>query len=230
MSLLITREKWNKFSTLNKYFLIAAIFGVLIGVFTIYIYFFPKSSVPSFSELVTKDDNPTKLEITDITIKKWLGDSEPYITVKINNVSKRTAIGVIAKFQGEKDLWQFTPTKTATLFQSGVSIPAQSSLEFPVAPLSEFLLKIPNNQKLHFIGLGVNPNIPFSYTQKECQNLNPCQIYMESKPVGFNLNYTNIFNEPVHQFFSIFTYFSSKSIVGNSSIKITIVEPDGRIH
>ncbi len=86
-----------------------------------------------------------------------------------------------------------------------------------------------NNQNLHFIGLGINPNIPFSYTQKECQNLNPCQVNMESKPVGFNLNYTNIFNEPLHQFFSIFNYYSSKSVYVNSSIKITIFEPDGRI-
>ena len=78
MSLLITREKWNKFSTLNKYFLIAAIFGVLFGLFTIYIYFFPKNSAPNFSDLVTKDDNPTKLEITDVTIKKWLRQEKPH--------------------------------------------------------------------------------------------------------------------------------------------------------
>ena len=225
MSLLISKEKWRKFSTLNKYFLIAAIVGILVGLFTIYTYTFPKIAAPSPSELVIKDENPVNLEIADISIKKWLGDSEPYITINIKNSSKRTAVGVIAKFQGEKDLWQFTPTKTATQFQNGVSIPSESSLEFPVAPVSEFLSKFPNSQNLHIIGLGINPNMPMSFTQKECKNLNPCFLNTEAKPFGFNLNYKNIFNEPVHQFFSIFTYFSSKNIAANSPINITIIEP-----
>ena len=221
MSLIPTKQKWNQYTTSNKWALLAAITTVI---FLIYDHW-PQSNNSSTLELIAKDENPVKLEIADISIKQWLGDSEPYITVNIKNASKRSAINVLATFQGEKDSWQFTPTKTATQFQSGVSIPAQSSLEFPIAPISEFLLRMPNSQKLHFVGLGVNPNIPFSYSQKECQNLNPCQLQMEAKPVGFNLNYKNIFNEPVHQFFSVFTYFSSKSVTRKSPISITIIEP-----
>ncbi len=221
MSLLPTKQKWNQYTTFNKWALLAAITTVI---FLIYDHW-PRSNNSSALELIAKDENPVKLEIADISIKQWLGDFEPYITVNIKNASKRSAINVLATFQGEKDSWQFTPTKTATQFQSGVSISAQSSLEFPIAPISEFLSKIPSSQKLHFVGLGLNPNIPFSYTQKECKNLNPCQLQMNAIPVGFNLNYKNIFNEPVHQFFSVFTYFSSKSVAGKSPINITIIEP-----
>lgn len=200
MSLIPTKQKWNQYSTFNKWALLAAITTVISAILLIYDHW-PRSNNSSALELIAKDENSVKLEIADVSIKQWLGDSEPYVTANIKNASQRTAVGVVATFQGEKNPWQFTHTKTSTLFQTGVTIPAQSSLEFPIAPLSEFLSKIPSSQGLHFVGIGLNPNIPYSYTQKECQNLNPCQLQMEAKPFGFNLNYKNIFNESVHQFF-----------------------------
>ncbi len=68
MSLKTRLENLNKFLTLNKS-LIAIISSALHGISAVYVHFFPESSLTSFSEIVVKDDNSTKLEITDITIK-----------------------------------------------------------------------------------------------------------------------------------------------------------------
>lgn len=59
---------------------------------------------PSIFNIVVKDENPTKLDVSEITIEKWIGDSKPYITANVKNVTKRTAISVIPTFLGEKDI------------------------------------------------------------------------------------------------------------------------------
>lgn len=202
-------RNWNRYNTINKWALLTSFVGVLGFGVLIYDHLFPSAPIPSVSDLVLKDNNPTKLEISEIKIKTWLGDSEPYITVSVKNVSKRTAINVIPSFQGAKDPWYFTPTKASTAFQNGLLIEPQSTMEFPVAPVSEFLIKTAQDcAGCYLMGVDKDANIPISYTLKACQNKNPCELSSLSKPFGLNLHYKNIFNEPVHQFVVLFSYFS----------------------
>jgi hypothetical protein len=209
MSLIPTNQKWQKYTTQNKWALIAAIATVLGLLFTIYSYYSPPTLPPSISDVIVKDENQTKLEVSEITIEKWLGDSEPYITVNVKNVSKHTAISVIPTFQSEKDIWQFTPTKTGTVFQSGLSIESQSSMKFPIAPVNEFLPKVVKNcEGCNLMGLGLEANTPSSYMFKVCENKNPCELSSRAVPIGLNFHYKNIFNEPIHQFFVVFAYLS----------------------
>lgn len=210
MSLIPTNQKWQKYTTQNKWGLIAAVATVLGLLFTIYAYYSPPTLPPSISDVVIKDENPTKLEVSEITIEEWVGDSEPYITVNVKNVSKRTAISVIPTLQSEKDIWQFTPTKTGTAFQSGLSIEPQSSMKFPIAPVSEFLPKVVQDcEGCNLMGLGQEANTPSSYMFKVCENKNPCVLSSRAVPIALNFHYKNIFNEPIHQLFIVFAYLST---------------------
>jgi hypothetical protein len=165
------------------------------------------------SDRVLMDDNPTKLQIEKIEIKKWLGDSEPYITVAIKNASKRTALSVIPTFVGQESDWKFTPTKTSTVFASGVSIEAQGTTEFPVAPVSEFLQKLQARcAGCYLVAIGNEVNMPDQLMVKICEQpleiSGSCSISRLSTPTPVVVRYRTIFDEKSEQLSSMFTYLT----------------------
>ncbi len=130
--------------------------------------------------------------------------------MNVQNVSKRTAISVIPTFQGEKEIWKFTPTKTSTAFKSGLSIESQSSLKFPIAPVNQFLTKVIKDcEDCKLMGLGKHANTPSSYMFQVCENKNPCELSSIALPIGLNFYYKNIFNESVQEFLTVYAYLST---------------------
>ncbi|AFT90263.1 hypothetical protein [Paraburkholderia phenoliruptrix] len=99
----------------------------------------PQNTKLSFADRLLLDENPTKLTVSKIVLEQWVGDSEPYVTLQIQNISKRTAMGVKPWLSAESRL-TFEPTRTAALFRTGVSIDGGGMTQYPVAPVSAFVV------------------------------------------------------------------------------------------
>ncbi len=210
-----TKQQWRDYSLLEKWGIISAIATVLGFILAIYVYLFPPITPISISEKIAKDDNHTKLTIEKIEIKKWLGDTEPYITITIRNPSKRTALNVTPSFTGKNRVWTFTPTKTSSLYQKGLTIEAQTTSEFPIAPVSEFLYKIQQDcLGCYLTAIGTTANVPQqpmnSLCEKDLETKGHCDISAYSIPTPVIIKYKTIFDDDIEQFISVFTYLTSK--------------------
>jgi hypothetical protein len=166
----------------------------------------------SLSDRLLLDENPTKLNVSKVVLEQWVGDSEPYVTLVIANVSKRTAVGVRPYFSADKR-WEFKPTRTSSLFRTGVSIDAGAATQYPVAPLAAFLKKArPPCDSCSLVGVGTTPFPPDEITAAVCQGVNDhegCDSSYLVVPFGINLEYRSIFDQKESQFFAAFAYFKN---------------------
>ena len=166
----------------------------------------------SFSDRLLLDENPTKLAISKVVLERWVGDTEPYVTLEIANVSKRSAVGVKPYFSGDKR-WTFEPTRTSSLFRTGVLIEPGSLTQYPVAPLTAFVSKIhPPCQSCALVGVGLSPNPSDDVAKAACGDLNgpgPCISSVVSVPFAINLEYQSIFEQKESQLIAAFAYFKA---------------------
>lgn len=211
--MLPSKQQWQNYSALEKWGLISAVATLFGLLFAIYMYFVPPTTPLTVSDKVVKDDNPTELQIAQIKLQHWVGDSEPYVTVAIKNISKRTALSVVPSFLGEDKEWEFSPTKTSSLYQNGIAISAQETTEFPIAPVSEFLRKIQLRcPSCYLAAIGMEANIPDSLTAEVCEQLlnknGSCQFSGLSTPVPISIRYKTIFDETAQQTIFAFAYLS----------------------
>lgn len=169
-----------------------------------------KSKKISLSDRLLLDENPTKLAISKVVLERWVGDTEPYVTLEIENVSKRTAVGVTPHFSGDKR-WTFVPTRTSSLFRAGVSIGPGSLTQYPVAPVSAFVDKVhPPCDNCVLVGVGLSPYPSHDVTAAVCGDVNnqeQCTSSLFSVPFAINLEYRSIFDQKESQFFAAFAYF-----------------------
>jgi hypothetical protein len=166
----------------------------------------------SFSDRLLLDENPTKLRVSKVVLEKWVGDAEPYVTLQIENVSKRTAVRV-KPYLSADTRWKFKPTQTSSLFKTGVSIDAGAITQYPVAPVTAFVEKVrPPCNGCSLIGVGLTPFPPDEIMAAAClggSEEGPCNTGFLTVPFGINLEYRSIFDQTQSQFFAAFAYFKS---------------------
>ncbi|MEM5312328.1 hypothetical protein [Paraburkholderia sp. JHI869] len=169
----------------------------------------PKNTKLSFADRLLLDENPTKLTVSKIVLEQWVGDSEPYVTLQIQNISKRTAIGVKPWLSAETQL-TFEPTRTASLFRTGVSIDGGDMTQYPVAPVSAFVGRLRPCNDCSLVGVGLTPLPPDDIMAAACQASDDnerCAEGLLAIPFGINLRYRSIFDQSQTQFFAAFAYF-----------------------
>jgi hypothetical protein len=200
MSLIPKPQSWKQFKTINKWSLIASVVAVLSFLFAVFVYFFPPTNPKSSAEIIAKDDNPTKLQITRFEISQWVGDNEPSLTVELKNTSLRTALSLSINLQGQVDIWRFTPSRTSSIFQKPLSLEAGATLKVPAAPISEFRSKFVSTCKdCRLIGAGLHSEVPAeliaNLCEPEMQRNNRCQISTLSSPFVTTIKYKTIFGD-----------------------------------
>lgn len=214
MKILPSSQQWAKWSLVSKSGYVGTVVGILGVLLTIFFYFLPPSMPLTPSDRVVKDDNPTKIEMDKISVEQWPGDNEPFVTVHLQNPSKRTALAVSSKFhEGSSDL-SFSPTKTSNLFQRpDLSIESGHSLNIPLAPISEFLSifkeKCPG---CYLLGIGKEAHLPFDVSQEICKTKLDrglqCQTNYTAYSIGVVMNYTTIFGDKTSETDIVFVYLS----------------------
>lgn len=214
MKLFPSKPQWTKWSFVAKSGYVGTVSSVVGLVFAVVLYFVPPTTPASPTDRVVKDDNPTKIELAGISVEQWLGDHEPFVTVYLQNPSRRTAHSVSVKFrQGSFDL-SFSPTQTSNLFQrNDISIEAGQTLKIPSAPVSEFLATF--NAKCpgcYMLGVGKEANMPISISEEICRpRLNkglPCQTNYSAYPIGVVKDFETIFGDKVSEMNIVFVYLS----------------------
>jgi hypothetical protein len=214
MKLLPTKQQWAKWSFVAKSGYIGTVSGVAGLFLAVVFYLVPPSTPATPADRVVMDDNPTKIELAQITVEQWLGDREPFVTVHLRNPSKRSALAVSSQFhEGSSDL-KFSPTETSNIFQRpDLSIESGHTLKIPSAPVSEFLAtfkaKCPG---CYLLGIGKESHLPFSLSEEICRpKLDkglPCQTNYTAYPIGLMKNFTTIFGGKASEMDIVFVYLS----------------------
>lgn len=169
-----------------------------------------KNEKMSFSDRVLLDENPTKLVVSNLVLERWVGVTGLSVTLEIANVFKRTAIAVTPRFSGDKR-WDCQPTRTSSLFQTGVSIGSGSLTQYPVAPVTAFVDQIHAPcESCVLVAVGLSPYPSDNVTAAVCadrDNREQCVARLLSVPFAINLEYRSIFEQKESQFFAAFAYF-----------------------
>jgi hypothetical protein len=215
MKLFPSKQQWVKWSFVAKSGYIGTVCSVVGITLTIAFYLIPPTTPATPADRVVKDENPTKIELTQITVEQWLGDREPFVTVYLRNPSKRTATAVSSKFhEGSSDL-TFSPTQTSNIFQrQDLVIESGNTLKIPSAPISEFLgvfkTKCPG---CYLLGIGKKTEMPMALSEDICRpKLDrglPCETDYKAYPIGVVKNFTTIFGDKASEMDIVFVYLSA---------------------
>jgi len=214
MKIFPSKQQWTKWSFVAKSGYVGTVSGVAGVILSVAFYFIPPETPPSPADKVLKDDNPTKIELVQISIEQWLGDSEPFITIHLDNPSKRTALSVSSNFrEGSSDL-KFSPTKTSTVFQgAGLSIEPGKTLAIPAAPVSEFLSTFKNKcAGCYMLGIGKEAKMPLSLSEEIChpklESGGGCYTDYTSYPIAVINHFTTVFGDKESDTNIVFAYLS----------------------
>lgn len=145
-----TKPQWKKWALTGKATYAGAWFGfigILVGVVGIalaaYFYFNPMATPPSAADEYVRRTNPVIVELAEISILRWEGDSEDAVTATLRNNAKVPADSVSVELG---DLNSSLPRFESAAFPSsgsaGISIDPGSETKLPVfgiAQLSELL-------------------------------------------------------------------------------------------
>lgn len=169
------------------------------------------------SELLVKDQNPTKLTIVGAELKNYVGSNKTYLTVKVENLETVSAKNVKARF--------FTPNlelldKTdvhSTFHRSDLIIRSGNSYEFPIIPISELAeILIPQTEGWKYIGQTKETNFPSDdeVRKKLCGSapFGLCHYTLSMKGLAVSLEYESIFGDNIQTLSSINVIFGKSEI------------------
>lgn len=172
-----------------------------------YPHMFSSGSLNKKQEALIQAKNPTKLAVTGLNIQSFLGDSEPFLTVEVENISELEATNlevsiILPVQQGEKEskVATFTPSKCIDLTKmNNAVLPAGEKLPVPVAPISEanrILSRDFIGQTL--VGVGLSPEIPAELPKIIRSKLTDCAlpcISINSIGFGVQVKWKSIFEQ-----------------------------------
>jgi len=205
-------QEWKNLKLVEKIGILAILGGAPYGAVALWHAVFPSPTPISYSEKIAKDDNPTVLAINKIEIKKWVDSSEAYLTLNINNSSKRTASNVEVQLGGNSGSWKFTQTSLSSIFQKNLAIKGNSGTEIPIGHVSDFL----NNFRTscagcYLAGIGVNANIPTELESKICHDklakTGRCSLSLHSIQFKANIKFQTVFDDKISLDTVISAYF-----------------------
>ncbi|WP_426221111.1 hypothetical protein [Pseudomonas sp. DWRC2-2] len=179
---------------------------------------FRTDSLSKMQEALLVEENPTRLEVKDLRLELFLGDTEPYLTLEVENTSKLTAKEIelsvlIPKKEGQtqSEIIKFTPSKCIDISSiPNYSISAGSTQLIPFAPESEahkVLSRELNTYRL--VGIGLSPNIPDGLTRQIRERDHSIffpVLSVESIGFGISLTWSSVLEQKMKTTFGAFLY------------------------
>lgn len=125
------------------------------------------------SEALIKDQNPTELIISKISLKDYWGFDEPYVVATIKNTSSVSANNVRVSFWKETNSPIKSNDKIYKQYHSkNLQIRAGKENDFPIAPISDYVSKLKPQYKpeslINFSVLG-EPKLPTKLQEELCK-------------------------------------------------------------
>ncbi|MNJ54844.1 hypothetical protein D3C77_503050 [compost metagenome] len=177
---------------------------------------FSTDSLANKQEALLVEENPTRLEVKDLRFESFLGDSEPYLTLEVENVAKLTAHNIkLDIFVPVKDAQaaqvSFSPSQCININAiPNYSISGGSSQLIPIAAQSEAHEKLSRDlNPWRLVGVGLSPNIPEDITQQINQRDPSVFLPMLSvNSIGFaiSLKWSSIFGQEMKKTFGGYLY------------------------
>lgn len=145
-----------------------------------------------------KVSNPTKVELLNIKLIKWLGDDEKFFTIIFKNKTTLPAHAFNVEIWDNNKTINFKHSKVSNIFYNKPTIAGNKVFEFPLVSKSELAkyLGITNNK---ILGIGITPNIPIKIMNKakvmQSKNSSYSEVYTES--LGLQYGYNTIFDDKI---------------------------------
>lgn len=179
---------------------------------------FGEDSLKKKQEALLVAQNPTTLEAKDLRKMSFLGDSEPYLTLDVQNTSDLAANNVrlsvllpVKPGKKQSEVAEFTPSKCVNINAiPNYSIPKKTKQSIPFAPESEAQAKLSGDYSSYrLVGVGLHPNIPNELCN-EIRDLYPSihlpVINLQAQGFGILLEWKSIFEESKSMCFGAFLY------------------------
>ena len=168
---------------------------------------FNSDTLSKKKEALLVEENPTRLEMKELKVMPFLGDSEPYLTLEVANVSKLTAkdlkLSVLLPIrvgQSQSEVAEFTPSRCIDINSiPNYSISGNTTQLIPFASESEAHEKLSGEFiSYRLVGVGLSPNIPAELTQQireKNPSMNFTRISVQVKGFGILLTWSSIFGQ-----------------------------------
>ncbi|GAA0627712.1 hypothetical protein [Thalassospira tepidiphila] len=169
------------------------------------------------SELLVKDQNPTKLTIVGADLKNYVGSDKTYLTVRVENLATVSAKNVKARFFTPKSELLDKTNVHKTFHRSDLIIRSGNSYEFPIISISELAeVLIPKTNGWKYIGQTRGTNFPSDNEarQKLCSSapFELCPYSLSMKGIAVSLEYESIFGDKIQTLSSINVIFGKSGI------------------
>jgi hypothetical protein len=179
---------------------------------------FRTDSFSKMQEALLIEENPTHLEVKDLRLESFLGDTEPYFTLEVKNTSKLTATDIKLSVlmpkkegQSQSEIIRFTPSQCIDISSiPNYSISPGSTQLIPFAPRSEAhkaLSRELNTYRL--VGIGLSPNIPEGLTGKIRERDHSIffpVLSVESIGFGISLTWSSVLDQKMKTTLGAFLY------------------------
>ena len=167
--------------------------------------------------------NPTEIKLTNISFMQWLGDSEPFLSIQLKNISNLPALNVKIKLFSPKTKENELKLTKSNSFKSlkpqSIAIARKSDLVLPIIPVSEikkeFKSDLSNGYSLIGYSLLLNNsnilcNRYRNYIASK-KKLSSILVECYNKPLVLQVGYKTIFDEKIYRLFPINFYFGKKT-------------------
>lgn len=218
IKLLIPQKKqFLKWTILNRTGYIAAVIGIPVGsiqlilwAWGIYQWYQPAPQILTAADKLVIDQNPTKLEIADVSIEEY-DSKRDMIVFKLRNPSKVTAKNVRVDFYNH--LNEKSPYSEGLRYidsGNGIDIPAGQIHSYRVAfknDYENFFNPKDSGGKLLKVSKEINPKNPFELHNIVCGDASSCYFNSNGNSTVVNIKYGSIFGQKYRfltQFYNTF--------------------------
>ncbi|WP_145393481.1 hypothetical protein [Pantoea sp. SJZ147] len=171
--------------------------------------------------------NPTELSVVNVELANWVGDTELFLTITVENPAnipaEKLKVSILRPRSGNRpsETIKFQPSnaliqgKALSAVNAGLFLPQKQSLRLPIGSRTELIENvvkdIPQGYKL--LGIGENPSIPGglcdnaygSYTTEINRNMYVMNIVTAQLAIA--LKYDTIFDQHLVRLFPLYLYF-----------------------
>ncbi|MGG4774549.1 hypothetical protein ACLO87_07940 [Paenalcaligenes sp. Me52] len=155
LELLPKSSQYKKWSLPSKY----SLWGLVVGIIALVISLFPKQSV---LEQVAQEEYRPKVQLMGVTLEKWLGESEPFLTLHFENNSKGPAQKLAVDIYDGNDKIVIERLSGSNMLNSGnFALQPAQNLGIPLISVSELKGLLSAKEKRgQIVGFGLNPEVP----------------------------------------------------------------------
>ncbi|WP_146860378.1 hypothetical protein [Aliivibrio fischeri] len=116
--------------------------------------------------------NPTKINLTNVKLKKWLGVPDEFLTFNLTNVGEMPALSCSLRIfkSNEHDIDFKKHSTNSHCFIDNLKIDKDSDVDYPLILMSELIEQLRDDlTNYEVVGVGLSSNIPEAITEEAMQ-------------------------------------------------------------